>query len=288
MALGRRMKGGEIGFEMIYSVDLMPVLRQIESVVKQSMLAASEDAVVDAQKLAPVRRVVKGDRGGKTRRLTVAERKSETDIRRRLGISVGRASVRTAAESRRNRHVPSNPYLRAPGRRPPRTDPPELRLTRGGGFAAPAGTELNRHGRKELARGVAIKGPTVFGRGDDDEVRRNRAKLRRTNSAVFFKPTPASTIAQGLRGGGRYTLGGRLRGEIHSEPADVAEGIEKWWVISPTYYARYVEFGTRRSKAQPFLRPALAMQRRKLLDRMRTNLRKLNWKPKRKHVRTRA
>lgn len=67
---------------------------------------------------------------------------------------------------------------------------------------------------------------------------------------------------------GRTTLGGRLRGEIHADPA---EGGGPTWVakvVSPTRYAKYVEFGTRRSRAQPYLRPALSQVRESFRARM--------------------
>jgi HK97 gp10 family phage protein len=38
--------------------------------------------------------------------------------------------------------------------------------------------------------------------------------------------------------------------------------------VSPTPYAKYVEFGTRRSRAQPYLRPALAQVRESFRVRM--------------------
>lgn len=68
---------------------------------------------------------------------------------------------------------------------------------------------------------------------------------------------------------GRVTLGGRLRGEIHVDPA---EGGPMWVakVVSPTPYAKYVEFGTRRSRAQPYLRPALSQVRESFRARMRS------------------
>lgn len=67
---------------------------------------------------------------------------------------------------------------------------------------------------------------------------------------------------------GRVTLGGRLRGEIHDDPAS---GPGPFWVakvVSPTRYAKYVEFGTRRSRAQPYLRPALSQVRESFRKRM--------------------
>jgi len=70
-------------------------------------------------------------------------------------------------------------------------------------------------------------------------------------------------------GPGGTTLGGRLRGEIHMVPA---EGSGPRWVakvVSPTRYAKYVEFGTRHSRAQPYMRPALAQVRESFRGRMR-------------------
>lgn len=67
---------------------------------------------------------------------------------------------------------------------------------------------------------------------------------------------------------GKTSLGGRLRGEIHSVP--VEGGGTRWEarVESPTRYAKYVEFGTRHSRAQPYLRPALAQVRASFRARM--------------------
>lgn len=71
-------------------------------------------------------------------------------------------------------------------------------------------------------------------------------------------------------GPGGTTVGGRLRGEIHVVPA---EGRGPRWtakVVSPTKYAKYVEFGTRHSRAQPFMRPALSQVREGFRGRMRS------------------
>ena len=52
-------------------------------------------------------------------------------------------------------------------------------------------------------------------------------------------------------------VGGRLRGELRIRGPEKHSG--SWWmyVESPTPYAPYQEFGTRRHRAAPFLRPAL-------------------------------
>lgn len=51
-------------------------------------------------------------------------------------------------------------------------------------------------------------------------------------------------------------LGGRLRDEIYATTALVDGSTISAKVISPTYYAKYQEFGTRHNPAHPYLRPA--------------------------------
>ena len=52
------------------------------------------------------------------------------------------------------------------------------------------------------------------------------------------------------------SLGGRLRAEIHSVPAEVEGRLIRGRVVSPTPYAKYQELGTRHNPAHPYLRPA--------------------------------
>ncbi len=54
----------------------------------------------------------------------------------------------------------------------------------------------------------------------------------------------------------RENLGGRLRDEIHAQPAEMIGGKAVARVVSPTPYAKYQEFGTRHNPAHPYLRPA--------------------------------
>ena len=61
--------------------------------------------------------------------------------------------------------------------------------------------------------------------------------------------------------GGKNYLGGRLRGEIRADPAEVSGTAVVGKVVSPTPYAKFVELGTHHNRAQPYLRPALAQQR---------------------------
>lgn len=50
--------------------------------------------------------------------------------------------------------------------------------------------------------------------------------------------------------------GGRLRGEIYATDPNASGSSAEAWVIAPTEYAKYQEFGSRHNRAHPFLRPA--------------------------------
>ena len=68
--------------------------------------------------------------------------------------------------------------------------------------------------------------------------------------------------------GGKNFLGGRLRGEIRADPAEVSGTAAVGRVVSPTPYAKFVELGTHHSRAQPYLRPAIAQQREMFRTRL--------------------
>jgi HK97 gp10 family phage protein len=100
-----------------------------------------------------------------------------------------------------------------------------------------------------------IIGPGRLAPGGPELTARGRNELR-SGRANFTSPSGT-------------TLGGRLRGEIHTV---LAEGGGSRWiakVVSPTAYAKYVEFGTRHARAQPYLRPALSQVRESFRTRMR-------------------
>jgi len=81
--------------------------------------------------------------------------------------------------------------------------------------------------------------------------RRGRYELK-TGRAIFEQfngPRVAGTQ-------GTQQLGGRLRDEIHVEPASVQGHRVSGRVVSPTPYAKYQEFGTHHNPAHPYLRPA--------------------------------
>lgn len=64
---------------------------------------------------------------------------------------------------------------------------------------------------------------------------------------------------------GQTHIGGRLRGEIAVVPAKMVGNMATAQVISPTPYAKYMEFGTRHNRAHPYLRPALEESREEVI-----------------------
>jgi len=88
--------------------------------------------------------------------------------------------------------------------------------------------------------------------GDDTPLTRQGAYEVRTMRARFHS----------VREGGEVTVGGRLRGEIFATRVTrTGNGLAEVMVISPTPYAKYMEFGTRHNRAHPYLRPALEESR---------------------------
>lgn len=62
---------------------------------------------------------------------------------------------------------------------------------------------------------------------------------------------------------------GRLRSSIHSE---IAPNRLSGFVATNVSYAPFIEFGTRRQRAQPFMFPAYEKNRAAFLSRLKANL----------------
>jgi HK97 gp10 family phage protein len=74
----------------------------------------------------------------------------------------------------------------------------------------------------------------------------------RANSALYSSST------------GDTTIGGRLRDEIYRTGVRDTGKTISGWVVSPTPYAKYQEYGTSRHRPQPYMRPALYKAREHL------------------------
>lgn len=68
-----------------------------------------------------------------------------------------------------------------------------------------------------------------------------------------------------IRRGYISTIGGRLRGEIRADFLGVENGVVRGELVSPTEYARFVEFPTSRTAAQPYMRPARSAMEARLV-----------------------
>lgn len=71
---------------------------------------------------------------------------------------------------------------------------------------------------------------------------------------------------------GQTMLGGRLRDEIYMTRVTATEKGISGWVVSPTYYAKYQEYGTSRHRPQPYMRPALYVSRNYFLRMVKLHL----------------
>jgi len=107
-----------------------------------------------------------------------------------------------------------------------------------------------------------------------------RARQEARNANVFRPPEPTTLSRRGaaeVKSGradymskigavSRMTVGGRLRGEIFATRAVPKGKRAEAWVVSPTGYAKFMEFGTRHNAAHPYLRPALFESRETIVS----------------------
>jgi len=189
------------------------------------------------------------------RTLSVPEARAESRLRRKLGLpsafSGHKVVVKTALfpGNYRTHHRP-NDFRQSFARR-------EITRTAGG----------NRLGHTEVqtffdARGkertIIRPGAFTNNEAESDLSARGRHDLR--------KGRGIAGNAKGLE-----TLGGALRNTVDAWPTEVElSGSRLEGRVGAggddVDYAKYVEFGTRRSRAQPFLRPALALARTRFRD----------------------
>jgi HK97 gp10 family phage protein len=111
-------------------------------------------------------------------------------------------------------------------------------------------------GRFELTDPIAALQLTSRGRS---ELRRKDQSLSAFDRAKFIAGKSHGTAALSKNPESVYKgrLGGRLKGEMYVERAKPDDTGFAGYVVSPTPYAKYVEFGTRYAAAQPYLRPAI-------------------------------
>lgn len=115
---------------------------------------------------------------------------------------------------------------------------------------------LNKQGLAELRRQAQI-----FNRAE-----RNTPRSLSGLAGTGIASGPHSSLVNSaffVHSSGRTTLGGRLREEIYATGVRDTGGTVSGWVVSPTSYAIYQEYGTSRHRAQPYMRPALYRMRQR-------------------------
>lgn len=207
--------------------------RQINQAVSDTVRIVTEDA----RRRAPVRKVFKGSLGRATLQ-SIEEAAAEVALRSRLGLAPGPVRTQRTPAARVHgfgpRRLLTSPRLPAYDVGASRFRAASGRFTTASAFRA----TQPLHGQLQFATELSARG-------------RYELKTGRAN----------------ITAGGKTYLGGRLRSQITSggvsgNPVFVGS------VISPTPYAKYVEFGTRHNRAQPYLRPALAAQREAFRKRL--------------------
>lgn len=103
--------------------------------------------------------------------------------------------------------------------------------------------------------------------GSDSPLASVRPNIKRGQSTAFGALSISKT--------GAMSLGGRLRSEIYRTEVKKTGSKIYGDVVSPTFYARYQEYGTSRHRAQPYMRPALYEMRPRLPQLFKTEVSKM-------------
>lgn len=264
-------QGIKVKTKVVESININTLYSTIVERVVQGVNLTARQAEEKAQIDVPVRKVFKYSRknvGSKlfaeqrvmgrqeVRTLSLEEALGESVMRRRLGLP---SAFPTDAGGRRQLGIQSTVRTAqfgafgAPGsyRSKARSNPSEDFRTRE--VARISG--VNRLVRREDIPGLPGAQHLVADTKAESELSgRGRAELRRADQ----------------------TLGGALKKSIKLHTATMSRGGRIKARVSAgggeVDYAKYVEYGTRRSRAQPFLRPALAQARVEFASNIRQTL----------------
>ena len=236
------------------SADVRVLGERIQRIVLAAAYRGLEQTAVlgvkHAKRLAPVRNVSYSTQGGNfSGRQAVTRFLSRAEIRSGIRKNRDQPKLRTTVRRRQQQ-------LEAPEIKEGRTGY-QLKNRENSGL-------INGRGRFELRRGER-PGGAIY-----------RQPTTETRTVPTRNERGQATTRTYVHRGEKVTLGGRLRGEIRSHPVAGAESNKmRIDIISPTAYARYVEFPTTRTAAQPYMRPTLAYLKPKLIQKMQSSLERL-------------
>jgi HK97 gp10 family phage protein len=250
---------------MAKAVDFAGFKSELRRRIEEAVTFTANHAAGIAQAEAPVRKIFKGSRRS-LRQLDPGELKAEQTARRHLfgANAVGPISIERERQTFRGgfpqaskgvkqgnqrgfpRAVPTNPLLRAPGRRSIINS------------IAPQLPGIVHDTDKNLRRITTIGGISVV-----TNVNPDRLSARGRWEVLHAQARNSITTHAG-----QQIVGGSLRksikvGELYSRGSYIHIS-----VAAEIYYAKYVEFGTRHAAGQPFLRPALAKVREQYRSRI--------------------
>ena len=228
-----------------------------------------------AKSLAPVRKIGNEGKGYRYRRYSADEAKAASKLKMWKSIDPNdRPNFRTAYRRTEAHRV--SPFNRTLLQR--QTVFPDKGKTGISGFAFTARSKedaarwtrtlarMNRKAQLDTIRGAAL----LQGRFGD--------KFDMTSEEESRGHWGPFIPVQSKVGSGKphtvFQFGGRLKRDIEYDGQPRQSGKKLIaTVISGAPYSKYVEFPTRRTKAQPFLMPALKEERGKMLDRVAKHMR---------------
>lgn len=238
-------------------LNIAAIRSMIDSAASETLDTIGESIAADARRRAPIRKSFKEAKGFKRkfRALTPAERTTATARANRYY-----GSVRPDEFKRRRAIAFINSYARVQIARPGSANAlarsSQLRflgVESGGRFTSVSGASRLRQGGFEPGPGASA---ALTSRG--------RAEAR-SGSSIH--------MAEGS-GGTHVQIGGALKASIESSGAVQTGSGQSVTIAARIRYAKFVEFPTIRTAAQPFLLPALHGHRQKLKDVFAANLRK--------------
>lgn len=244
-----------------WSLNEAQLYNAVEDAADRALTDIGGRALAMAKKLAPVRNVFTGNYQAK-RRVTREEASAIAKAERAaVGPGVRVADVRQRFIATRPSvasRTPGHTSLQLPKLQRTTGRPSYGGVMLGAGFSRELGFrgmyDMERMKQKELQEHIHKGRGELFFQGPRDRFGLTQAEQRLSyggrkelerRSAVYVSPER------------HITLGGRLRDEIYLKDSTVRGTYIEIQIVSPTPYARFVEFGTRRSMAQPFLRPTL-------------------------------
>ena len=232
------------------TIDFNRIIREFTLAAIGEVNRATTQAYAIAQEKDPVRRVFQ-ERRKKPRPLGQAEREA---LFRATEQIEGGYMPSLSVQTRRGGANQFFPYLR----RPTGLNQSMRKVEWGSRVRG----DFRRVSYDEKAQAFRLEDPfahmQLTGRGRA-ELRRKEQQLSVFDQAKFLAGRSKGTTALSKNPASIYEgrLGGRLKGEMYVQRAQPEDNGFAGYVVSPTPYAKYVEFGTRYAAAQPYLRPAL-------------------------------